>query len=90
MEILPVVIYWWVAAVSSFTLYSLLLWIHEDRQSLWTHEDEVTRCQGGTWTYHDKGKLQLCCNKLALISFKQNDHVFHLYSAECKYMQVFQ
>ena len=31
----------------------------------------VHRCTGRTWTHYDKGKLQLCGNELALISFKQ-------------------
>ena len=44
---------------------------------------------GRTWTHYDKGKLQLCDNELAQISFKQNDHITYFDGAECKHEHVF-
>ena len=70
----------------------LLLWTHLDAQSpdaLDSHGRTVPICTGCTWTHFDKGKLQLCSNELALISFKQNDHTTYFDGAECEYQHGF-
>ncbi len=49
----------------------------------WTHGPQMH------WTHNDKGKLQLCGNELAEISFKQNDHITQFDGVECKYEHGF-
>ena len=79
--------------VGPFSVFNpLLLWTHLDAQSPDAQDAlgrTVPRCTGRTWTHFDNRKLQLCGNELALISFKQNDHITYFDGAECKYEHGF-
>ena len=73
-------------------LNPLLLWTHLDAQSPDAQDAlgcTVPRCTGRTWTHYDKLKLRLCGNELALLNFKQNNHITHFDGAECEYEHGF-
>ncbi len=70
----------------------LLLWTHLDAQVLGALDAlgcTVPSCTGCTWMHYDNRKFQVCCIELALINFKENDHITHFDGAEYEYEHDF-